>query len=254
MQKTALILFVLGVAFCQQPAPVKCPYGARFCSVEGGKIKVFGCYHSYQYTKSNGDQECATTVDMSKTSVMIYDQSIYDESLNYISFCNLSYNLVGYSNEHSFCTKCQIKGAGLCFELIDPPQINRIVVFGCLDGYPSRDSSSCILRNESAKIKSLSNIAQQVDPLPNCYLGVRPKDSEQLTCWMCKEGYVATGKEPDIKCIPKTTQPEGCLYVDNQGKCATCNYLYGWLPIDDQATSCYKFDPNHLEKLSQPLY
>ena len=40
MQKTALILFVLGVALCQQPAPVKCPYVAfDRCQLNGeGKI------------------------------------------------------------------------------------------------------------------------------------------------------------------------------------------------------------------------
>ena len=121
----------------------------------------------------------------------------------------------------------------------------------CTNGYPSEDRKTCILRDSAGYPGVGGDLTQQVDPIgPNCEVGTR---GNEIFCLICKPGFVVIG-DPlfsfDRACAPITTQPKNCLLANNQGRCIYCNFYYGYLPVDDQVTACYKFGESIAESQS----
>jgi len=119
----------------------------------------------------------------------------------------------------------------------------RWKVEGCFNGYPFY-KNSCLSKDDPEYAKIGELIFQNADPLgPNCKVG--GMGDFYPRCIICDPGYVRQNYEDNrVRCIPITTQPEGCLWVNESGKCISCNDYEGYLPTDTESTSCYKFDPN----------
>ena len=90
----------------------------------------------------------------------------------------------------------------------------------CVDGYPSKDQSSCIPRDQFNK------------PLANCLWGFIKRGG--YGCFRCREGYTGFPvTDVGTNCIK--TNIKGCLklYSGERDRCAICDYENGWFAVDD---------------------
>lgn len=143
----------------------------------------------------------------------------------------------------TYCSRHTIENFALGYVNIDEYGNDDWYVEGCFNGYPY-DKHSCVQRGDPKYGQIGENDQLDNDPLgPNCKVG----GSTFLTprCVICDTGYVLKTFEGDNqRCVPITTEPEGCLRANKSGGCASCNYYEGYLPTDSATSDCYKFDPN----------
>lgn len=232
-----LVLILCGVAFAQGPIPVKCPYGAIDCYSGSGGVLVQECYKSLLIRKPNGETTCDTSVDLSKTN-MIVNSAIKGQ-------CDPFYTLVTFMNGREllnwFCTPTPDPSAFASVAIMNGSQYSFFVK-GCKNGYPDQKQTKCITRKSIGYFGETEGLAQAIDPIGvNCDVGFM--DDSSVYCKICKEGYVVDRSEGRSECV-KTSSiknlPVGCLRAAHD-KCTACNHYTGYLPTDDDVTGCYKF-------------